>query len=178
MRETSCWTIRQAKARKCNPATVAVKRSQSRARRRKRLAEVKERSTTQRRSQLGHLRAVLCIGRRDVQREQVAQRIDGGVKLCALLPLGSVAVGSRSALRRALQRATIEDRRGRTLGLALAPAQQHAQVVDHLIEDAAGPPALGLLVDRLSGRELVLQHPHWAPVRTSQRTALKTSRRA
>ena len=41
------WSIRQAKAAKCSPASMLGSRSSSRARRRKRLAQAKLRSTTQ-----------------------------------------------------------------------------------------------------------------------------------
>jgi hypothetical protein len=145
---------------KCSPATVAGSRSSSRVSRRKRLAQAKLRSTTQRRGnntiprlasgslttsarcrgwrpprrdrarvalirvgqrhvlagdilngggQLARLRPILGIGRGDVEREQVVQRVDGEMELRALLPLMAVVPRPGTAFRRALEGAATDD---------------------------------------------------------------------
>ena len=68
--------------------------------------------------QLAHLRAILFIGGRDQQGQQVAQRIDGRMHFAAFAPLGSIIAGMTAAFGRRVQSATIKDGRR---GLSSAP---------------------------------------------------------
>ena len=110
-----------------------------------------------------HLGAVLGIGRGDVQREQVAQRVDSGMDLGAFAPLVPVVAGPSATLGCRWQRPAVQDRRRGLAGAALGQAQQHAQIVDDGFEDAGIQPAARLLVDGLPAGEVVRQHPPLGP---------------
>jgi hypothetical protein len=58
----------------------------------------------------------------------------------------------------------------------LCPLQDQAHVVHDGLKDASSDPALGLLVDGCGGRSCGIMR-QCAPVRTSQRHPLKTSRK-
>jgi hypothetical protein len=61
----------------------------------------------------------------------------------------------------------------------LGKLEQHAEVVDDLVEETGIDPPLGLLVDRREippAGDSTLWHHHGAPERTIQRSALKTAR--
>lgn len=76
-----------------------------------------------------------------------------------------------------MQRPAVEDR---SPGGRLPPRedpQQFTQAADDGLEAPGAEPVLRLLVDDLSQREVVRQHPLGAPERTIQRRSLKTSRR-
>lgn len=77
-----------------------------------------------------------------------------------------------------LEGARINDNRRGVGGALLAQAQQGVEIVDQRLEDVSGDPALGLLVDRGPGREVVGHVAPLGPVFTIQRTALNTSRRS
>lgn len=97
------------------------------------------------------------VGRRDGQRQQISQGIDGRMHLRALLFLGPVKPGAHPAFRRRLQRAGIEDRRR---GLLVSPFQnpdRGSQIVRDGLEHARLHPAAGLLISRRSRREIVRQ---------------------
>jgi site-specific DNA recombinase len=87
--------------------------------------------------------AVVGIGGGDVQREQVAEGVHGGVDLAALLAFGPVMAGPVPALGRGAQRAAVEDgSRGRGLAPASRP-QQGAQVMRQALEATRGQPTPG-----------------------------------
>jgi hypothetical protein len=71
-------------------------------------------------SQRGDLHAIALMSRRDLQRHQVAQRVDCDVDLRALAPFGSVIACPCATLRRRLERTTVQAYRRR---LALATAK-------------------------------------------------------
>lgn len=100
---------------------------------------------------------VLRVGWGEVQREQVVQRVDGGVDLRAVAPLVPVIAGACATLGRRLECAAFQDRRRRLARSTLGQAQQGAQIVDDGCEDAGLQPAPCLLVDRFPAREVVGQ---------------------
>ncbi|ONG58791.1 hypothetical protein BKE38_01800 [Pseudoroseomonas deserti] len=53
--------------------------------------------------------AIVGAGGRDVQRQQMPQRVDRHVQLRALLPLGPVIPGAGAAFWRGAQRSAVED---------------------------------------------------------------------
>jgi hypothetical protein len=141
----------------CSPAAVAARRGGLLAR----VALVGEREVDRapgrRLDRLGQLAddlAVADVGRRDDEREQVPERVDGRVRLRALAPLGPVVAGPAAAGRRRLERPAVEHGRRRP-GLASSEhAEGHAEVVRHLLGDAGADPALGLLEDGVVRREV------------------------
>jgi len=104
--------------------------------------------------------AILLVGRRDVQRQQVAQRIDGRVYLRSLTPLGPIVTGPRARLRRRLQSAAVEDHRSR---LGPAPgilAQQLAQIGSlHLVAARCWQHLRSCQMGNLSSRSLRFRSP-------------------
>jgi hypothetical protein len=68
--------------------------------------------------ELPHLGAFLLIGRRDVQRQQVARRADGRVQFATVALVVAAEAGARSTLRRRLQ--------------GLDAAQDGARLGDHV----------------------------------------------
>jgi hypothetical protein len=60
-------------------------------------------------------RAIIDIGRRHMERQQMAERVDRHVKLGAALAFGAVIAGPRAAFRSRTQGPTVDDRRGRIL---------------------------------------------------------------
>ena len=72
------------------------------------------------------LRAILFVCRRDMQGQQIAQRIDRQMSCVALASSGAIVARPHPTFRRGLQRATVENGLQR-LGVApLRQAQQHA----------------------------------------------------
>lgn len=120
------WSRRQTKAAKCRPMRVCR-----------------------------HLRSLLLVGGRHHHRQQVAKCIDGDVRLTALLSLVRVIARSCTAFRRGLQGPSVEDGRWRPGVPVLCHAEQFLQVLDDGFERASLKPSLGLIVDRVPGRELV-----------------------
>ena len=115
------------------------------------------------------LGSVLFVGRSNMQRQQLPQGVDGEMELGPLPSFVSVVARAVPALRRTLQRLTIEDG-GRGLGLtALGQPQDEAQIVGDGLETARFDPALGLLVDGFPAREIVRQHAPGRP-RSNQPT--------
>jgi hypothetical protein len=55
---------------------------------------------------------ILLVGRTHMQREQVAQRVDGELHLRATLTLGTVVTSALAALGRRLERSAVEDGAG------------------------------------------------------------------
>jgi len=85
-----------------------------------------------------------------MQGQQVAQRVHGEVQqLAAARVLVPVPPGAMPALRRAVQRPTVQHRRGRLLGATGGQAQDGAQVVGQDLEAARPEPTLGLIVNRV-----------------------------
>src|SRR5215212_5207154 len=75
--------------------------------------------------------------------------------LRALLALVSVVAATMAALGSGSQRARVQYGRRRLRSPILRKPQKHAQIVDHLLEDACLDPALRLLVDCLPRRQVV-----------------------
>ncbi len=110
-----------------------------------------------------HFTAILGAGRRHMQREQVAQRVDRHVDLRTLLAFATVIAGALAALRRGTQRPAVDDRGGR-LGLTTRRQSQHrAQVVHQRLETARRQPTLRLLVHRRPRRQVVGHPPPRRP---------------
>lgn len=104
-----------------------------------------------------HLRAVLFIGRRYLQGQQMAQRIHCRVNLRSLAALSSIVAATRARFRRRLQRAAVENHRR---GLAVAPrklAQKNAQILDHDLKTPRIDPSPHLLIDHGPRRQIVGQ---------------------
>src|SRR5215207_5606712 len=113
-----------------------------------------------------------------MQGEQIPQSVHCRVHLGALLALGPIVAAPRAALRGRTQGARVEYG-GRRLGCpALRKAQEYAQIVDHLHEDACFEPPLRLLVDCLPRRQVVGHIAPGEPVRTTHLSPLKTSLRS
>ena len=93
-----------------------------------------------------------------MQRQQMSQGVDGNVNLRSLLPLGSIVAAAISTLRRALQRAAVDDRGCRIGGATLRHPQQFTQIMNHRFEYAGGNPPLCLLIDNLPWRQVVWHH--------------------
>ncbi len=90
--------------------------------------------------QIGNLRPLLLIGRRDFERQHVAKRVHCHMPLGSLFALEAVLSSSMAALWCRWNRAPVEDDRTR---LALAPTkhpQELAQVVCHRFEDSGLVP--------------------------------------
>ena len=105
--------------------------------------------------QLGHGGAVVRVGRRHAQREQVAERVHGQVQLGAARALVAVPAGPRAALGRAAQGAAVQDRGGRLLPAPRRQARHRAQVMRQHLEAAGAQPTQGLVVDRGPRRQVV-----------------------
>lgn len=104
------------------------------------------------------LGTLLFVGRRDVHRQQVAERIDcHHMHLAASPALVAGVACARSALAARLQRATIERDRARLTLPALGHANDRAQIRDHRFEAVRLHSAAALLVDRLPRWEVVGQ---------------------
>jgi len=106
------------------------------------------------RRQRADLGPVLLVRRRDVQGQQVAQRVDGGMKLRPSLPFVAVVPGPRAAFGGAAQSAAIQDHRRWGIRPPLRPAQHCTQVVHHGVADTRRDPALGLLINGGPGRKV------------------------
>ena len=104
------------------------------------------------------LGAIVRIGGRDVQRQEVAQGVDGQMDLRPLFALGPIIAGPLAALGCRAQGPTVEEGRTRVGAEAGGQAQERAQIVGQLLEAARRQPALGLLVNGFPGRE-VMGHP-------------------
>ncbi len=105
-----------------------------------------------------HLRAVLFVGRRDVEREQVPRRVDRDVHLRALFLLRAVVRAAVSAPMSALRSAAVDDDRRRIRLAAHCDPRNFPKVVHHLREAAGLDPALDLLVDGGPRRKVVRDH--------------------
>src|SRR5687767_2026564 len=106
-------------------------------------------------TELADLCPVLLVGWGDVQRQEVAERIDRGMRLGALLPLGAVVAGAGAALRCGAERSAIEDGRAWLGAAPLGQAQHGPEVVRHGLKTARRQPATRLIVDRMMpGREV------------------------
>lgn len=78
--------------------------------------------------------------------------------LAAPLALITVVNGTRTAIARGLQSASVQDNRiGLTLTV-LRYAQHRTQIVDHRLEATGVQPTLRLLVDQFPRREVVREH--------------------
>src|SRR5690606_25823672 len=110
-------------------------------------------------AKLFDLRALLLIGRRHRQRNQMAQRIDSHVYLAAPTPLVAVVAGAWTALAAALQRAPVQDDRARLARAGITDTDDRAHVIDHGLEAARVVPASELLIHHLPGRQIVRQQP-------------------
>ena len=105
------------------------------------------------------LGAIVRIGRRDVQSQEMAEGIDGGVDLRALLALGAVVAGPVAALGRGEQRSAVEHRgRGHRITL-VRDTKKGLEVMGQPLEAAGPEPASGLVVGRVPGRKVVRQQP-------------------
>jgi hypothetical protein len=107
------------------------------------------------------LGAVIGIGRRDMQSQQMTKGVDRHVQLRAALAFGTVVACPWAAFRRRAQGAAVEDSRGRLRGPPGQLAQHRTQVLGQHLEAAGGQPALRLLVDRRPWRQVIGHPPPW-----------------
>lgn len=113
--------------------------------------------------QLRNLIALLVIGRRHYQCQQMVQRIRGNMHLAATLFLAAVITGPVPAFRRGAKGAATEDDGGRLRLFALGHPQQFPQVMDDRLKVAGMNQALHLLVDGRPGRQVMGHQPPSAP---------------
>ncbi len=113
--------------------------------------------------QCSDLGAVLRIRGRNHQPQQMAQRIDRDVDFAPLFAFGPIVARACATFRRRLQGATIQNRRTRVRSALLQCTQPPPQVLRQRRKDARLPPALGLLLHRVPGRQSVWQHPPRRP---------------
>ena len=97
--------------------------------------------------------AVALIGRREGQRQQMAQRVDRDMDLRSLAPLGSVIAGTRSALGCGLQRAAVNADRPESCAT-------HSCCAPHIVLRPTRPVA----------RAPAGQHPRGTATNTAART--------
>jgi hypothetical protein len=109
--------------------------------------------------QCGDLRTVAVVCGRDLQRHQMAQRIDRDMDLRALAPLGSVVACPRAALRRRLQRAAVQTDRRRLVRAPTTLTQKRLDIRDQNLEHTRFHPASHLLIHRRPRRQIVRHVP-------------------
>jgi hypothetical protein len=109
-------------------------------------------------TQVTDLIAILLIGQGHDQRQQVAQRIARDVRLASFAPFGPVVSRFSPTFRAGLQRATVQNRGTRLRLASLAQAQDFAHIMNNRFKDTRFQPALSLLVNGVSGRQIVGQH--------------------
>lgn len=108
-------------------------------------------------------RTILDVGGRDVEREQMPQRVHGEMHLAAPLALVAIIPRAYAAIDPGEQRARAEDRRRARRRADGGEAQEDAQIVGDGLEDARSGPALGLRVDCLPRREIMGQQASTGP---------------
>ena len=104
-----------------------------------------------------HLRALLLVGGRHQQRQQVAQGVDGGMDLRSLAPLVPVVAGARAALGGRLQRAASRITARRLASGALRPAAA-ACAGRARSPRSSRPPASAASAGRPRPRRQVVRH--------------------
>ena len=109
--------------------------------------------------QLTHVGAVLLIGRRDQQGQQMAQRINGDMYLAAFAALGPVVAGMSATFRCGLQHAAVKNGDAGLSFASFDAAQQQTQVLDQGLETPCGQPSLCLLLHDRPGRQIMRHHP-------------------
>lgn len=105
-----------------------------------------------------YLAAILSAGRRDMECQQIAQRIDGHVDLRTLLAFALVIAVPLAAIGCGAQRAAINAHCAGFCLAALCQAQRRALIVDQRLEASRRQPTLRLLVHRRPRRKVV-----WRP---------------
>src|SRR6266516_1484943 len=125
--------------------------------------------------QLAHLIAILFVSRRHVQGQQRSQRIHRQMDLAATASFGSVVARSMAAFGTRLQRATIKNGRRGLRSCANRKSTRKSSTI------ASKTPALShrwvcWYTAAHGGKSCGIMR-HCAPVRTSQRKPLNTSRR-
>jgi hypothetical protein len=109
--------------------------------------------------QLCHLRPILAICGHDMQRQQLAQGLDGQMHLAAAFTFRAIIPGACATLRCGLEHAAIQDGSGWVFLAPIRQSQQHASVMHNAFEHLGLQPALGLLVHRFPRRQVVGQPP-------------------
>ena len=104
------------------------------------------------------LAAILCAGRGDMQREQMAQRVDRDMKLGAILALGPVTPTAFATFRGGPQGPAVDDRRAWLSPTPRRQPQHDPQIVDQRFKASGSQPALRLLINRRP-RWQVVRHP-------------------
>jgi hypothetical protein len=107
--------------------------------------------------QFGDLCAILFIGGRHAQGQQMSERIDRQVDFIAFPAFGAVIACPSATFRSRLQSPAIKDGGGRLVLPTRGDPQDGAQIVDQRFEDASFHPAPGLLIDDVPGRQVVGQ---------------------
>ncbi len=105
---------------------------------------------------------VVRVGRRDMQRPEVAQDVDDEVDLRNLLALGPIVPGLLAAFGRRAQGPAVQDGRTRLGRRPGGQPQQRTKFVGQLLEAPGRQPALRRLVDGFPGWKVV---GHSAPRR-------------
>lgn len=91
--------------------------------------------------EFGDLAAILLIGRRHLQRQQVSRGIDGQVDLAHRAAFGPVRTASMPAFRSALQRQAIKNHRGRLRNPPAPDPNQLPQIGHDRTKDIGRDPA-------------------------------------
>ena len=121
--------------------------------------DVVSRHLLHRGGQLSHLSAILLIGRRHMQGQQMPQGIHGQMPFAAFAPFGSILACSMAPFRARWQRSTVNNG-GRWLFVAPpSQPQDGSQVVDDGQKSARFEPALRRLLDRCPWRQVMRHHP-------------------
>jgi len=100
----------------------------------------------------------LFIGRRDRERDQVAQRIDSRMHFRTVAPLVPVIPGAWPGFAAALQGAAVQNDGAGLTPAALTDANNRAHVADHCLKAARLIPAPELLIHRRPRQQIVGQH--------------------
>src|SRR6266566_5336327 len=91
--------------------------------------------------QFAHLSAILLIGRRDMQRQQMPQGINHQMHFAALAPLGSIIARSMPTFWTRWQRSTVKNGGRRLFVAPLSQSQQGAQIIDDCLKDSCFQPS-------------------------------------
>ena len=108
------------------------------------------------------LGAIVREGGRDMQRQEMAQGVDGEVGLRTLLAVGPIVPGPLAAFERRVQGPAVQDGRTRLGRRPGGQPQQRTKFVGQLLEAPGRQPALRRLVDGFPGWKVV---GHSAPRR-------------
>ena len=118
-----------------------------------------------RRRQACDLGAILFVGRGHVQRQELAQRVDGGMDFGAFAPFVPIVPCPCATFRRRLDACGCPGSPRWAVRCAPpATRKSSAQIGDERLKGAGFQPAPGLLVDDDPGRQIMGDQRHGAPL--------------